>query len=121
MSFLHSLVQGAAGKDRASLSFLTEESKNTEAVSLHRASSFVSPLQEAVVRLPVGEARPAHHHVLQQAEVGHLVLAARVVEQHRRLHLIGLYASHVVRLLKRQDKKRGRLLLGRLCHSAVHL
>lgn len=74
-------------------------------VSPHRASSSILPLQEAAVRLPVGEARPAHHHVLHQAEVGHLVLAARVVEQHRRLHLVGLYASHVVRLLKGKRRR----------------
>lgn len=50
--------------------------------------------------LPVGEARSAHHDVLHQAQVGHLMLAASVVEQHRGLHLVGLDAPHVVRLLK---------------------
>lgn len=54
--------------------------------------------------LPVGEARSAHHHVLQQAEVGHLVLAAGVVEQNRRLHVVGLYASHVIRLLEGRER-----------------
>ncbi len=63
------------------------------------------PLQEATVVLPVGKACPAHHHILQQAEVGHLVLAASVVEQHGRLHLVGLYASHIVRLLKGKTKE----------------
>lgn len=58
------------------------------------------PLQDASVMLPVGEARSAHHHVLHQAEVGHLVLAASVVEQDRGLHLVGLYAAHIVGLLK---------------------
>lgn len=50
--------------------------------------------------LPVGKTRSAHHHILHQAQVGHLVLAPGVIKQHRRLHLIGLYATHVVRLLK---------------------
>lgn len=63
------------------------------------AAVFLLPLQEAVVGLPVGEAGPAHHHVLHQAQVGYLVVAAGVVEQHRGLHLVGLYASHVVRFL----------------------
>lgn len=63
------------------------------------------PLQEASVRLPVSKARPAHHHVLQQAQVGHLVLAAGVVEQHRGLHLVGFYASHIIRLLKGKEIK----------------
>ena len=57
--------------------------------------------------LPVGEARPAHHHVLQQAEVGHLVLAAGIVKQHRGLQLVGLYAAHIVRLLKDKGDKEG--------------
>lgn len=50
--------------------------------------------------LPVGKAGPAHHHVLQQAEVGHLVPAASVIEQDRGLHLIGLDATHIVGLLE---------------------
>ncbi|TNN39334.1 hypothetical protein EYF80_050504 [Liparis tanakae] len=57
------------------------------------------------VMLPVGEARSAHPHVLHQAQVGHLVLAAGVVEQHRGLHLVGLYAAHVVRLLEDETEE----------------
>lgn len=69
----------------------------------------LSPLQEATVGLPVGEAGPAHHHVLQQAEVGHLVLAAGDVKQHRGLHLVGLHASHIVRLLEGDERKETKL------------
>lgn len=43
----------------------------------------VLPLQEASIELPVGKACPAYPHVLQQAKVGHLVLAAGVIKQHR--------------------------------------
>lgn len=69
----------------------------------------LSPLQEATVGLPVGKAGPAHHHILQQAEVGHLVLAASDVKQHRGLHLVGLHASHIVRLLNGHEKKEMKL------------
>ena len=61
--------------------------------------------RKRVVGLPVCEARPAHHHVLQQAEVRHLVLAASGIEQHRGLHLVGLHAAHIVRLL--EDRAEG--------------
>lgn len=60
----------------------------------------VLPLQEASIELPVGKARPAYPHVLQQAKVGHLVLAAGVIKQHRWLHFVGLYTSHIVWLLQ---------------------
>lgn len=55
--------------------------------------------------LPVGEARSAHHHILHQAQVGHLVLAASVVKQHLRLHLVGLDAPHIVGLLEGQTEE----------------
>ena len=63
------------------------------------------PLQEAGVGLAVGEARPAHHHVLQQAQVGHLVLAAGLVEQNRGLQLVGFDAAHVVGFLRRTGEE----------------
>lgn len=71
----------------------------------YTANTTLLPLQEAGIGLPVGKACPADHHILQQAKVGHLVLAACVVKQHRRLHLVGLYASHVVRLLEERTKE----------------
>lgn len=52
-----------------------------ETTSLDR-NHVVLPLQEASIELPVGKARPAYPHVLQQAKVGHLVLAAGVIKQH---------------------------------------
>lgn len=58
------------------------------------------PLQEPSIGLPVGEAGPTHHHVLHQAEVRHLVLTASLIKQDWRLQVIGLYASHIIRLLK---------------------
>lgn len=53
-----------------------------ETTSLDR-NHVVLPLQEASIKLPVGKARPAYPHVLQQAKVGHLMLAAGIIKQHR--------------------------------------
>lgn len=69
--------------------------------------------------LPVGEARSAHHHILHQAQVGHLVLAASVVKQHLRLHLVGLDAPHIVGLLEdRRDGGKSSALI-RCCFAAA--
>jgi len=57
------------------------------------------PLQEAVVGLAVGEAGTAHTHVLQQPQIGNLVPAPLLVEQHWRLLVIRLDAAHIVGLL----------------------
>lgn len=68
------------------------------------------PLQEARVRLPVGEAGAPHAHVLQQTQVLHLVAAALLLEQQRRLDVVGLDAAHVVRFLWEETEGRHTVL-----------
>lgn len=96
-------------RSKREIGVFQRKSWNTEEVLIHKASlhseHVLLPLQKPSVVLPVGKACPAHHHVLQQAEVGHLMLAATVIEQHWWLHLVGLYAPHIVWLLEDRTKE----------------
>ena len=68
---------------------------------------YVIPFEEPVVALAVGEAGPSDANVLDQAQVGDLVLHALVVEHARRLNLVRLDAAHVERLFARQGLHEG--------------
>ena len=58
------------------------------------------PAEEALVVHAVGEAGPSYPDVLEQPQVHDLMLDAPVVDQRRRLVLVRLDATHVVRLLE---------------------
>lgn len=67
------------------------------------------PLQEAGVRLPVGEASASHSHVFQQAQVLHLVAAALFLKEQRGFDVVGLDAADVVGFLQEGDSGTGAL------------
>lgn len=66
------------------------------------------PLQEAGVRLPVGETSASHSDVFQQAQVLHLVAAALFLKEQRGFDVVGLDAADVVGFLQRATAVPGR-------------
>lgn len=59
------------------------------------------PLQEAWVRLSVGETSAPHSDVLQQPKILHLMAAALLLKQQRGLDVVGLDAADIVGFLQR--------------------
>lgn len=58
------------------------------------------PLQEAGVRLSVGEASASHSDVFQQPEVLHLMAAALLLKEQRGFDVVGLDAADIVGFLQ---------------------
>lgn len=78
------------------------------------------PLQEAGVRLPVGETSASHSHVFQQAQVLHLVAAALFLKEQRGLDVVGLDAADVVGFLQRGDSGTGALATAGVGDASSH-
>ena len=57
------------------------------------------PEQKLLVSEPRGEAGTPHAHILEQAEIEHLILDFLDIERLARLDLVGLYASHIEGIL----------------------
>lgn len=61
------------------------------------------PLQEAGVRLSVGETSTSHSDIFQQPEVLHLMAAALFLKEQRGFDVVGLDAADVVGFLQRAE------------------
>ena len=62
-------------------------------------------VQELLVGESVGEAGAAHAHILQQAEIEHLVFDLVVVEGVGGFEFVGFYAAHIKWVLLKESEQ----------------